>query len=229
VELCTRIIENKKVYFRPGTTDENVLKEVIDKHCYRRVKDGFDVLKGESWLDLGANIGAFAVYCELRGANATCFEPDLDCYKVLTRNARKFLLNNMAVTHVNEPTVELYRSYDDNNHYRNTVFSSPRYTRHATVHNYWGGHLVGMVFNGVKMDIEGSEGGLIDKWLLPRCDKLVLEYHNSKDQSVENLARRLRILKKKFKHVIYPVELDNAIASGVTHFKSFFDRTIWCY
>src|SRR5690349_1246697 len=85
-------------YYRPGSSDEDVLKEVIDRHAYRRKKDGFEVELGERWLDLGANIGAFALYCRLHGARAVCYEPEPDCFSILEKNAPGFEKFNFAVT-----------------------------------------------------------------------------------------------------------------------------------
>ncbi len=83
------------------------------------------------------------------------------------------------------------------------------------------------------MDIEGSEGALIDEWLLPRCNKLCMEYHTSRDSSVEKLRRRLEILKRRFETVAYPPEYDRIISRGrndsyESDHLTFFDRMIFC-
>ena len=83
------------------------------------------------------------------------------------------------------------------------------------------------------MDIEGSEGELIDQWLLPKTEKLCMEYHSSRDKSIENLKRRLGILKDKFKIVDYPPEFDRIISQGGnTSYEgsqlTYFDRMIFC-
>src|SRR5262245_12504074 len=81
---------NVQAWYRPGTTDENALIEVLVKRAYRRPSIGFDVRAGEHWLDLGANIGAFALYCKARGASAACYEPLADNFAILLKNAEPF-------------------------------------------------------------------------------------------------------------------------------------------
>jgi hypothetical protein len=78
------------------------------------------------------------------------------------------------------------------------------------------------------MDIEGSEGGLLDDNLLPNCNKLVLEYHLSRDSSMEALQRRIAYLKRIFVTVKYPAGLDRQMVQGGNQ-KSFYDRKIWCW
>lgn len=215
------------VYYRPDTSDERVLTEVITNHCYRKVSFDFDVEQGEKWLDLGANIGAFAVYCRLRGATAVCYEPDHDCYTLLTKNAPTFTCHNEAVTHHPRQCLPFWSSNKDDTHTRGTCFPQrmKKGSEPVEVRNFWAKRLTG-TYDGIKMDIEGAEFGLIDEWLLPPCEKLVFEYHTSRDPSLENLARRLEILKEKFKEVKYPPEYDRMLEQGEG--KPFADRVIFC-
>lgn len=97
----------------------------------------------------------------------------------------------------------------------------------------YAGCLTYQQFDGVKMDIEGSEGELIDQWLLPKCNKLVMEYHSSRDKSIENLRRRLEVLRGRFEVVSYPPEYDRIIAAGGnTSYEgnqlTYFDRMVFC-
>lgn len=203
-------------YFRPQTSDSRVLDEVIDQRIYRRKRIDFDVKKGERWLDLGANIGAFAIYCRIKGATAVCFEPDTTCFEILKLNAPSFELRPFAVTASHEETLPFWKGKLSNNHSKATSIPSSGLPKHpsGSLQNLHGSLLLEREFDGVKMDIEGSEGELIDQWLLPKCQKLCMEYHSSRDKSIENLRRRLGILKEKFKIVDYPPEFDRIIAAG---------------
>lgn len=214
--------------YRPGTTDEKVAREVITNRCYRRASAGFDVEPGEHWLDLGANVGAFAVYCKIRGATAECYEPDADCFDLLVRNAVGFRCVRAAVTGRTSTTVGMWTSAVPGNHYRGTVLGSlgRSVDDPIEVPNVFAGDLVGW-YDGVKMDIEGGEFDLIDRWLIPPCHKLCLEYHTSRDQSMTNLGRRLDVLRSKFVTVSYVPELDRLLAAGGMR-KSFHDRVIYC-
>src|SRR5207344_2312360 len=89
-----------EAWYRPGTSDENALIEVINKKAYRRGSVKFDVERGERWLDLGANIGAFALYARSKGATVECYEPMPDCFAILKKNVPKARLHNSAVTNL---------------------------------------------------------------------------------------------------------------------------------
>lgn len=221
-------IQGIQTHFRPETSDENVLKEVIKGRTYRRATINFDVNEGESWLDLGANIGAFAVYCRIKKArHVRCYEPDPECFRLLQLNAPNFLCFNTAITHLKQDNLQFWTTRKTTNYTRYTSFPSTTLPQHIMLPNQHGEFLKGMEFDGVKMDIEGSEGGLIDNWLIPRCKKLCVEYHLSRDKSVKNLERRLSILKEHFQTVRYPPEFDRIIREG-KDVKTFFDRLIFC-
>lgn len=205
----TRTFEGLKVHYRPGikndpSSDEQALEEVLVRRAYRRTRSGFDVEQGERWLDLGANIGAFALYCRLRGAQAVCYEPEPGCFGLLQKNAKGFKLINAAVTAHSAEFISFSKSSNPQNNYRNTECVVRGYVPIPPVRNVYGGVLTGQKFDGVKMDIEGSEGPLIDDWLLPHCSKLVMEYHTSRDPEGAHLVNRLAILKQHFEHIHYP-------------------------
>ena len=224
-----RLASGLSAYYRQGSTDELVLHEVLDNRIYRRAKMGFDVESGENWLDLGANIGAFALYCKLRGATAECYEPDPDCFALLGKNVPDFTLHNVAVTASTADRIPFWKGRSSKDFYRATACGNRFLPRHPSglLSNRHGGFLVGCSFDGVKMDIEGSEGALLDQGLLPRCRKLCVEYHLSRDDSAVNLQRRLDLLRLRFRTVKYPPYFDHMIALG-RPFRTFHDRVIFC-
>ncbi len=221
-----------KAWYRPGTSDENALIEVLDKRAYRRASVGFDVEAGEHWLDLGANIGAFALYCKSKGATAECYEPMPDCFKILTKNVPEFELYDKAVTNVNTYEVIFYTPRREQDHYRSTLLPRKGNYPQITVKN-----LPALLlkqdehacFDGIKMDIEGSEFGIIDNWLLPPASKLVFEYHLSRDNSLRNLVKRIRILRKHYKNVVCCPELARLVKKGTGTGRTYFDRCIYCW
>lgn len=217
-----------RMFYRPGSTDERIITEVIDHKCYRRATIGFDAEPGEHWLDAGANIGAFAVYCLMRGATVDCYEPEPECFRILNRNALGQTLIQSAITHLRGSGVPLWASPLDGNYARYTVMGQigAKKCTPVMVPNTYAGDIT-TVYDGVKMDIEGSELGIIDVGLLPRCRKLCLEYHSSRDLSVDNLRKRLETLKRLFGVVSYPAELDRIVQDGKDK-KTYFDRFIWC-
>lgn len=229
--LNNRDIGGIKAYYRPDTSDERALIEVIEKTTYRRKGIGFDVEAGEHWLDLGANIGAFALYCKLRGATAECYEPQPDCFSILKKNVpyKGFTLAPAAVTLSKEAALTLYSSPRKGEHYRGTTFKRNGYKQEQQVPNLYAGFLPRREFSGVKMDIEGGEGPLLDAGLLPKCEKLCLEYHTSVDDDLSHFFRRMWVLKKLFHNVKYTSEFDKAKREGLTHFKSFVDRVVFAW
>lgn len=225
--LKVRWIEGVPARHREGTTDSQVLTEVVEKRGYRRAKVGFDVEQGEHWLDLGANIGAFAIYCKLRGATAICYEPVKECFEILTRNASGFECVQAAVTAEKTNSIKFYKSRKEENQYRGSILKQGSMIEYDSVDNVWAGNLR-EEYSGIKMDIEGSEFGIIDNNIIPKCKKLVLEYHSSRDPSAIHLKTRLDALRTRFQHVAYPAELDR-IASSQKPVKTFFDRLIHCW
>lgn len=227
MKLLTSTIEGQRAYHREGG-DERILKEVLERACYRRQRLGFDVEAGERWLDLGANIGAFALYCKARGAEAICYEPDADCFAILEKNAKGFKCVNAAVTMSEEKTLTFFVSGQADNHSRGTTRKVRGYSE-TVVKNVHASSLLKLRVDGIKMDIEGSEGPILDAWALPPAEKLCMEYHTSRDASVDRLRRRLQALKRHYKHVAYPPEFDRVLASGAAEFKAHFDRMIFCW
>src|SRR5271166_6051879 len=80
-----------KFNIRPNTSDEKAILEVWKKNSYQRKE--FQIEKGEKWIDLGSNIGAFSVYAGLRGCSVAAYEAD-----EYNRNAtaNNLILNGVA-------------------------------------------------------------------------------------------------------------------------------------
>jgi len=213
-------------YYREGTSDFNTLKEVLETKCYGRI----GVMPGEHWLDLGANVGAFALYAASQGARTTCYEPDAECFKMLTKNVSELSTcvgHNSAVTASKEKLIKFYKSPREASESRNTVFHRHGYKEYSTVYNKFVGTLG--KFDGIKMDIEGSEGPILDAGLLPKCNKFVMEYHSSVDDSLSNFFRRIKYLKTLFKRVEYSKEFDRAKEQKLERYKPFFDRNVFAW
>lgn len=70
-------------------TDEIVIREIFDEDVY---ETPFDYMDGKIVLDIGANIGAYSIYCGLGGATVYAYEPDDYNWELLLRN---IALNNL--------------------------------------------------------------------------------------------------------------------------------------
>lgn len=214
--------------YRPDTSDEKILRGLILKSDYRMVSIGFDVKQGERWLDLGANVGAFAIYCKIRNATTVCYEPDPDCFAILEKNAPWSELHQACVTNQQTETLAFNVSTRKDNHYRGSILKNQSLKFKAEVANVYGGDLKDQQFDGVKMDIEGAELGLLDDGLILPSKKLVMEYHCSRDDNPANMKRRLDYLRSLYQHVKYQAWLDRRIAAGQS-VKNLMDPVIFCW
>lgn len=206
------------------------MTEVLKQRCYRNTRYNFDVESGEKWLDLGGNIGAFGLYAISRGASVTSYEPDEDCFEILLMNYNnnfsqmQFNAYNTAISHQKESKLTFYKGGKENDRYRTTLI--PNTKDKIVLKNLYAGNISNQKFDGIKMDIEGAEFGLIDNDLLPQSNKLVMEYHLTKDKSMVNFHKRMDILRKKFNKVLYMPSLDRGYPNDI--YPGFFDRIIIC-
>lgn len=104
---------------------------------------------------------------------------------------------------------------------------SPRHPA-GELPNIYGEFLKRQSYDGAKIDIEGSEGGLLDAGFIPLCEKLVMEYHLWRDPSMDHLRSRIAFLRSRFQIVQYPPEFDRMMASGWKEAQSYYDRLIYC-
>jgi FkbM family methyltransferase len=81
---------------RPNSTDRSVVREIWDENVYH-VHEGDFAASGVA-LDIGANIGAFALYAARCGARRViAYEPDLDNFRILQQNlARHAVLGRVV-------------------------------------------------------------------------------------------------------------------------------------
>ena len=71
---------------RVGTSDEKTFDEVIVRNVYE--KRYFKIQHGEHWIDLGGNVGAFALNAISKGATVDIYEPDPFNCKMIEKNLR---------------------------------------------------------------------------------------------------------------------------------------------
>ncbi|MGC3997490.1 MAG: FkbM family methyltransferase [Anaeromyxobacter sp.] len=190
-----------------------------ERGAHQPLLRGFTIDRGEHWLDLGANIGAFALHCQLRGATADCYEPDPDCFTLLAKNAAGFALHQCAVSDRDERALLFHKSTNPLNHWRATMLDVPGLATHpfGALPNMHARDLGG-AYDGIKMDIEGAEAGLLDGDLLPDAEKLVFEYHFSRlGRELLPFHQRMKRLRRRYEHVWYdPVlEMDPADEFGM--------------
>ena len=75
-----------RFHVRPGTGDLPIIDEVFIHRVYDRALRRIG--QGERVIDIGANIGVFAIAAAARGAQVLCFEPLRDNFDSLLANIR---------------------------------------------------------------------------------------------------------------------------------------------
>lgn len=201
--------EGLKFMTREFSSDEKTIKEVVGRGVYE--KKAFKIEAGETWLDLGGNIGAFAVLAAARGANVKVYEPDpFNCGMIkrnLELNGLKAEVNQVAVVADGRESAVL-NLWPEGQSWRNSIVRNKRGTMplKVTCVNFWklieAGHCV-------KMDIEGSEIEILTAWRGDeRLKKLVFEWSFDVDQRVATLRAALARLKVGFTNVKYTSQVD---------------------
>ena len=166
----------------------------------------------DRWLDIGANIGAFALRAASAGVTeVVAVEPESECYSQLKRNAE--LNGFLDTTEALGRIVPLEAG---------VTISGTRFLELALSNSYSSTHRVGRIrgrksitvagidvnetiesykINKIKMDCEGGEAEILegmnaDSW--HQIDELVFEYHFSflKDHNWSRFNRILRIIEE---------------------------------
>jgi len=95
---------------REGFSDEKTFNEVVVRNTYE--KSYFKIQKGEHWIDLGGNVGAFSLNALSKGATVDVYEPDPFNCKMIERNLK---VNNFdaniiqkAVVSTNQKRMTMY-------------------------------------------------------------------------------------------------------------------------
>lgn len=203
-------------FTRPDTTDDKVITEVVERQVYRRIRYqnkpfDFDVKPGETWLDLGGNIGTFSCLALAKGAKKVIsFEPETDNFNILKKNLElngfdpaRYTLHKKGVASKTGKT-KLYLSKNDYNKYRHSIF--PKSGRpYVEIDLVSITKVLNSNIDGVKIDIEGAEVEILEKvnnW--KNVSKLVFEYSFDIFPSVARFKNIISNLKKHFKVVNHP-------------------------
>ena len=189
--------EGVKFYARTGTSDEKTFKEVLVKNTYE--KKYFKIEEGEHWIDLGGNVGAFALNAIRKGATVEVYEPDPFNCKMIERN----LVGNGYEADVFQKAVVA----NDVKEMTMYVGNNMQVWRNSLYRN-WGNqsfkvpcvHFSEVIKKDscVKMDIEGAEMDILENMeVFPR--KMVFEW----SFDIDNDLNRYRAMVEKLKE-IYP-------------------------
>lgn len=199
-------IEKKglKFFIRENTLDEYVINECFNSYNY------LDVKKGDTILDAGGNIGAFAVIMANKGAEIISYEPEPENIKLFIMNVQannlqdKIILKNKALTNKNIDKLKLYVNNKKNKGSHTLTQRRGREYIEILTENW---NNININFNKVKIDIEGGEYELIDNCLnnIKHIQKGIIEMHIN-GFGVDKYLNALQKLKNIFPNGEYDYE-----------------------
>jgi FkbM family methyltransferase len=215
---------------RPGTSDEKAVREVVTKRGYAR--RGFRPRDGEQWVDIGANIGAFSVWAAAFGAKVVAYEPDPESADLARSNvklnglARYVTVVEAALTADAEPgEATLHCNTANGNVWRNSLVKewrggTDRQVQTLPVSSVWHPEVC------IKLDAEGAEMPILERYAAERVARLVFEWSFDIDPSLARFRSVVGQLEAVYGRVRF-----SKIAGGHREWQaSWFPpcRTVWC-
>jgi FkbM family methyltransferase len=209
-------VSELQVAYRPNTTDVKVIEEVLEGNEYQKKKIGFVFEPDDVWLDLGANIGTFALFALSVGGSVLCVEPEPTNAQLLRHNLHqnfpqakhrgKYQVLECGVAKTSG-SMALYLCNGDYNKYRHSMVIHKNRS-HAmvpvqslrTLWNLRAAAHPSRKVNAIKMDIEGMEIELLEAFgdQMSHLRKLVFEYTFDADPSIPRFMAIINKLKQSF-------------------------------
>lgn len=221
-------VKGLKFQVRPGTSDEQAIKEVVTNAAYQRRY--FQIESGERWLDLGANIGAFACFAAQKGAVVEAYEPEPDNAAQTALNLRlngyPETVHQVAVVADTETRdhLNLYLSNTDYGLWRHSLYK----TKNKRAIQVPVVRISSLLENcdGIKMDIEGAEIDILNSLSDYRnVRKLCFEYHFDVNDSIPLFISIMGKLKQTFTEVRH-----GKMPDGLEHYKFYPPaRIVFCW
>lgn len=188
-----------RIQVRRGSWDESAAQRVVGERDY--VRPGHEIRPTDTVVDIGANIGCFAVVAgrAARQGRVFAFEPDRENHELAVRNAALNGLTNVVVERAavsgTPGTLRLFKGAEVSLH-------STLASRHddptqgeevvaVTLKQIFDRHNITRC-DFLKMNCEGAEYDILYKTppeYLRRIDRIALEYHATEDKT--RVAREL--------------------------------------
>jgi FkbM family methyltransferase len=181
-----------RLRLRRLTADELVVDRVL--RCEDYVRPGYEVAPTDTVVDVGANIGAFAIRaaCRASSGRVIAIEPSSENYSLLEHNVRLNLLDNVlplrAAVWFERQRLVLNVSSSPHLH---SVLSAPRdhvateEVEVVTLPSLFATRKIGRC-DLLKLDCEGAEYSILynlPRECFERIDRIVMEYHASSLES----------------------------------------------
>lgn len=197
-----------KFYSRLDTLDAFVIGEVSTY-----IKK-LNIRKGDTILDLGGNIGAFATLAISKGAKVISIEPELENFEMLKAN---LALNNMKATTIQkaclglktDKVIDFYINTKRNKGAHSMLVKRGRDKISVETINI-NDLILKYKPNKIKCDVEGAELDILlglNDW--KNIETVVIEYHHNILRNVKDFHVLIDLIKKHFKLVKYKTRDDN--------------------
>jgi len=197
-----------KFYLRPNTYDSYIVNE---QESYFKL---INPTKEDRWLDIGANIGAFASFLAPLVKSVICIEPEPENFKRLTMNIKLNSVVNAdllqkAVVGNNDKTRTFHVLKHSNKGLHSLISRSDvAEQEEIKVECVKLGKLIkDYDINKIKLDVEGAEYEILISADLSNIEELIMEYHFTiAENARENFKPLIGHLYKFFKNIEYTPE-----------------------
>ena len=196
MKILKEQINGIKFLHREGMSDLKTFKEVIGSKTY--LKKGMTIQDGESWMDCGGNVGAFALLACSFGANVTVYEPDpFNCEMIeknLKLNGFKANIKQAALVHNDVKELILFIG-NNGNVWRNSIVK--KWNNKGIKVKCLNFEDEAENFDCCKMDIEGAEMLILEN-TKKIFKKLVYEWSFDIDSSLPRFWNVIEKQKKQY-------------------------------
>ena len=188
-----------KFYYRPNTSDLKTIKEVVERNCYE--KTYFKIQKGEHWIDLGGNIGAFTLLALSKGAKVDVYEPDhVHCDLIknnLDLNGFKANIIQKAVVVDDSKNLDLFIGRNGNT-WRNSLLKDWGFGKKEV--ETISINKIANKKHCIKIDVEGFEMLILEQ-INTAFKKMVFEWSFDIDDSIDRYREVCLKLEKNYQNV----------------------------
>lgn len=232
--------EPSKFELRESSSDKKAVLDVFKLNAYQRKE--FKVGSGNKWIDMGANVGAFSIFCKSLGNEVIAFEAESGNLEQAKKNA---LLNGFELdvrhqavvpdSHEGDSITLFIPAKEVAQQWRTSTVYHPKTRKCVEVQIpvLRFSDLKELGADCLKIDIEGSEVDIFaEKPDVSWVKKLVMEWSFDYSRSISKAEEAIAYLKEHFDYVDIDKNLEKAKAAskdGDTW--SFFPAcmTIYCF